>query len=477
MKWYVSFSIIFVLLILYCPISKVAARELYDDFAGTYIDQGKWTHREFVREIVGGKLVSKVSNYPATELWPGWPGWFVNSTAFQNPASINIIECKITIVTTKLVSGNQPSSFARIGGMFYNVQNSGGATGDIWAEVLISDRGNGGLEAYWEVEEILDDNVTSSKELGNGTLIPAGTLNYGTPYTVKLAYDGNKGFVFTVAGVSENFSGPDRQAAAGNLFKGLITGIDSDGGSGIGYVHALFDDVHINNEETPYDDFSDAPLDPAKWRWLEFVRETSGGKLRMNVQGCDDVRGNGISLAAYDTRYIKAKVLIESGSQVPSGNQGWVRIAGWYYNDSRGPGSGLPYNGYEGDVWVSNRLIIDSDGQLKALAAVQRLEDADGTTGPILLWQTFPTSINFNTEYILSIKFTGSSIIFKCNNDTLTYQVTTPIYEPSKKWLGFQSRVYVDPDECGYIKGRIDDVFVYKVVKLSPGIPLLLLTD
>jgi hypothetical protein len=361
--------------------------------------------------------------------------------------------------------------------MFYNVRGSGGATGDIWAEVLIGDRGNGGLEAYWVVEEILDDNVTSSKELGNGTLIPAGTLNYGTPYIVKLAYDGNKGFLFTVAGVSDTFSGPDRQAPAGFLLKGLITGIDSDGGSGIGYVHALFDDVHINNEEAPYDDFSTEPLDPTKWKALEIVRETSGGRLRLNVQGCDDVGRNSVALAAYDTRYIEAKVLIESGSQVPSGNDGWARIAGWYYNDSRGPGSGLPYNGYEGDVWITNRLGIDSEGQLEAVAAVWRSDDADATTGPSLLWQPFPTPINFNTEYILSIEFTGSSIIFKCNNDILRYKVTTPIYDPSEKWLGFQSRVYVDPGECGYIKGRIDDVFVYKEVKLSPGIPLLLLAD
>ena len=38
------------------------AKSLYDDFSGTYIDSQKWEHREFVREVVGGKLVSKIGN-------------------------------------------------------------------------------------------------------------------------------------------------------------------------------------------------------------------------------------------------------------------------------------------------------------------------------------------------------------------------------------------------------------------------------
>ena len=38
-----------------------AESTLYDDFSGTYIDGQKWIWRERVREVVGGKLVSKIT--------------------------------------------------------------------------------------------------------------------------------------------------------------------------------------------------------------------------------------------------------------------------------------------------------------------------------------------------------------------------------------------------------------------------------
>ena len=35
------------------------APTLYDNFSGQYIDSQKWYYRELVREVAGGKLVSK----------------------------------------------------------------------------------------------------------------------------------------------------------------------------------------------------------------------------------------------------------------------------------------------------------------------------------------------------------------------------------------------------------------------------------
>jgi hypothetical protein len=433
-----------------------AEKELYDDFSGTYIDSQKWT-RELVREVVGGKLVSKLGNASGT-------GFFDNSTLFQDPTSINTIESEITVVVTNLDTGNDPISFARIGGFFYNTQTSGGATGDIWAAVFIGDRGSG-LEAFWEVEEALDDDLTNFELKGSGTLIGPGTLTHGIPYTVKLDYDGNTGFEFTVAGESESFIGPARQRVAVTEFKALITGIDADGGSGTGYVYAWFDDVYVNNEGTAYDTFTTAPLDQANWRSSEVVREIAGGKLRMNILSAyqDWVTDEGAvrcRAKKRNTSYFEAKVEVDSDSWVSSGNAGYARIAGFYYNDSRGPGSGLPYDGYEGEIWAENRITLDESGNLRVSAIVDRIDNPELSEFTRLLYQNFLMPIVFDTEYILSIKFTGLLFIFSCNGETQVYNVATSVYPSISGRRHLSSLAYGSPGQASYIKAQFDDVYI-----------------
>ena len=137
-----------------------AASALYDDFSGTYIDGQKWNEREFVREVVGGQLVSKVRNSTTTATAN-------NLTSFQNPSSINIIQCDITVVATNLDTGTNPFSVARIEGVFYNASNSGTQLGNIFAAIYIGDRGNG-IEAWWVVSESQDDQGTIWNEIGTG---------------------------------------------------------------------------------------------------------------------------------------------------------------------------------------------------------------------------------------------------------------------------------------------------------------------
>jgi len=246
-----------------------------------------------------------------------------------------------------------------------------------------------------------------------------GTLVYGTAYTAKIDYDGANGFTFTVDIQSKSFNtGPARQRDAVTGYKGLTTGAYSDGGSGTGYTSALFDNVYINNQVAVYDDFSTAPLDQTKWQSLEVAREISGGKLQLNVQGDGGANfTNGIE-PVEKTGYIEAKLLVESGS-LP-GTNGHMRMIGIFYNESRGPGSGLPYNGLEGDAWVTNRIELDGSGNLTAAAGVWRFDDPnDGNIGTSRFWGQFPTKIDFDTEYTLSIRFTMSQLVFTCNNDTL----------------------------------------------------------
>jgi len=228
-----------------------------DDFSGTCLDGQKWNDRELVREIVGGKLVSKVGNGPSC--------CTKNFIHFLNPSTINVIQSDITVVKTILDTGTNPASCARIQGLFYNTRTSGGATGDIWAGVSIGDRGSG-LEAWWSVEEALNDDRTSWSNKGSGTLIGSGTLTYGTEYTAKITYDGANGFTFTVNGQNDTFSGPGYQRASITEHKALATRIFADAPSYDGYVSAQFDNVYINNQVAVYDDFSTGSLDPTKWQ-------------------------------------------------------------------------------------------------------------------------------------------------------------------------------------------------------------------
>ncbi len=424
-----------------------AAKALYDDFSGNFIDSSKWYGSEFVREVAGGNLASKVANNTSTTSAR-------NNTSFQNPSSINVIECDITAVVVNFDAGIGNKSFARISGRFYNTLNSGTQSGDIWAGVYIGDRGSG-LEAWWEVHESLDDEGNTWEEKGSNTLTVPG-LAFGNPYTAKIEYDGANGFTFTVAGVSDSFTGPARQAAEFYSYKGLETGVY--GSSGTGYASALFDNVFVNN--AAYDNFSTAPLNQTKWSNDEEIREIANGKLRLNRLGFDGQSQITLPLAAYDTPYLEAKVRIESSSQLSPGALGIARIQGYYYNESRGPGSGQDYNEYEDDVFVQIRLQLEDNGNLKAVAMVDRSEDANETTYTSLFSQDFTTNINFDTDYTLSIEFRESMLIFKCNDETLSYDITSPIYTPFGEQRSLRSRVYLDQGESGYIKAQFDDVYV-----------------
>ena len=340
-----------------------AARTLYDDFSGSLMDKRKWIELELVREVAAGKLVSKIRNAAGE-------GNF-NHTQFQNPSSINAIQTDITVVSTNLNTGTDSMPYAIVHGTFYNTQSSGGSAGDVQADVFIVDHGSG-LQVFWEVNEILDDNWTSAEVKGSGTLIEPGTLDYNTPYIAKIEYDGNNGFQFTVAGVSVSFIGPSRLRPAVMGFKSLST-------TGVGYTSVLFDNVYINNEGV-YEDFSSPSLNPDKWIESEVAREVSNGFLQFYIQGENGNDWVSTYLSDSKTSYLEAKVRIESDSQFSSGAWGIARIQGTYYNDSRGPGSGREYNESEGDVFVQVRLQLQIDGALKAKALVIRSDIPIGTT-------------------------------------------------------------------------------------------------
>ena len=151
------------------------------------------------------------------------------------------------------------------------------------------------------------------------------------------------------------------------------------------------------------------------------------------------------------------------------GTSAYSRIAGWYYNDSRGPGSGVPYNGNEGDIWVSNGIRLNEDNQLVAHCYIQRCNIADpwGGDWTDLLNEDFTASIGFDTEYTLSIEYTGSKFLLKCNDETYQYDVTSARHPPFKPQRELRSRVYAGPGEPGFLSADFDDVYA-----ITDGTPI-----
>ena len=316
------------IVILFSAGNLFAGKTLYDDFSTGYLDGKKWRQRTYVLEIVAGQLVSKIGNRSPGMSAEVLPGIFRNHLPFAppNPTApetlddIKIIECEITIVETKLDSATNSKSGAMIFGYFYNKNGTGTATGDILAQIMIGDRGNRGLEAFWVAVETLTDDAQTEGFLDGDTILGPGTLQYDTPYKLKISYDGTKTFDFSIfvgsTEYTDSFTGPDKNGIAITSLKSISTGIDATNGSNNGYVSAKIDNVYINDELTVYDNFSDPLIDLTNWKWSEWVRDPSNGYLQANIIGFGSNQAVNTHLSEIDAFYIEVKTRIDSGSQL-----------------------------------------------------------------------------------------------------------------------------------------------------------------
>ena len=447
-----SHSLIF-LVVCILGIQTATAKTLYDNFSSNLLDSSKWNEGEFVREVSQGKLVMILHNSPTEE-------YIRKTSPFLNPSSINTIEFDITLSAVTLDSGTDPESFARVDGRFYNAQNSGTERGDIWAGLYIGDRGSG-LEVWWYVSEATDDGGNNWDDKGSGSLDVPGGISYNQSYTVKIDYDGANKFTFTVAGVSNSFTGPVRQGAAYTKYKALETIVYTNGGAGDGSISALFDNVLING--SAYDDFSTSPLDQTKWVEQESAREIDNGKVRLvshSTGNRENTRLNFVQISSYT----EATIRINSSSMIDPGDRGIARIDGYFYNDTYGPGSGSNYNGYEGNVWVGFYLNYYGNGTLKAACSGDRSSDAADTQQDNLFYREFNLPIVLDRDYKLSIHFTGSSLRFIIKDtvtgqmDVFGYEISTSVYEPYDKYVSFLSRVYGN-STGGYMAAEFDNVY------------------
>ena len=444
--------------------SAFAARSAYDDFeGGQYFDWMRWRANQFARSATSGFLFSFLDGAPDAS------GRLANQTVFTDSGSITSIQANVAVDNAWLSGPDSDAAVAEISGAFYhnNTLNQ-----DILAAVYIGNQGSGGgsnPEAWWAIVGINENGGFSI--LDYGILVPyddASPLSYGVTYQAVLSYDSvDNEFTFTVDGRSHIYStlptndGVPSYGAA----KGLSTVLlDFEGTGGGGAVFARFDDVVVNG--SAYDDFSTLVLNPTKWNPLEFVRQvvdvSGSNKAQLNIRAMGSDRQAVLPLAYSTTPYLEAKVAVQSGSSLTDNAFGRARLGGYFYNESRGPGSGQDYNGREGDVWVQVALQVYKDAgvdKIKAVASAD-VSNVDESSWTTLFSQDLATGLSFDTEYTLSIDFSGTNLTVKCNTNSYTYPIGTSVYEPSAPARTLSSKMYAGPGEGGYLFATFDDVFV-----------------
>jgi len=441
----------------------IAAVGLYDDFeASPNFDSGKWHDSRFVREIVSDELVSIVEGRPESD------GARRNRTLFTDPQAINSIQANVKVQGASLTEIQ--SVAAVLEGIFYHNNST---NEDIWAGVHIGDQG-AGLMAWYAVVGRNSSGV--SRVISSGPVVAPGSLSLNAWYTCKIKYDGgNHKFAFTANGQAVELASGSLPANDGAPLYGSMKSVTTQilempfDGQGSGYISARFDNVYVNESDTAYDDFGSSNLDSTKWQSLESVRQISnaGGnnKVRLDVRSLGGFQIVGQGLRYNNTNYLEANIAVQSNTMMPPiwGANGTVQIGGWFYNDSRGPGSGLAYDGRLGDVVVVVLLSAFWDGGTSSMKLQARCYawvalDPAGTFGNTLFYYTLPNDLAFDTEYNFSIELTDDKIIIRFNTvNVYTHNITTPVYEPSIPDRTVNA--YTGHRE-GYLHSTYDDVRV-----------------
>ncbi len=430
---------------------------LYDNFSNDKLDISKWKSLEFVRKVSPeGVLTSKIRATNADER---------NRTTISSGSLIDKLTADIRIVEANRVSGANLEVFGRIAGFFYNADfnSPSDATGEIWAGVFIGDRGEG-LEAWWAVQKSLDETYDNFEPLADGVLIDPGILDFNTFYTIEIEYIGGEVFLFSISGpgitsTTELFEGPVFQGPSFDGRKHLVTGINMGGTDGEGDVSADFDNVFIDN--ILHDDFNTLELHPGRWHERAYIREIVNDKVRL----ASSSRGPRETTRLFFKEikpYIKTDLTVSNDSWVAPGSLGRARIGDYFYNDTYGPGSGLPYNDHEGETFF--RIYIDqvNAGPLRAACGAFRTDTPNDTAWTTLFDYTFPIPIVPDRAYTISIHFLNPQVIFTCKDtvtqveETFEYMIPTPTYPSSQTYRQLSSRVW----GTGTMDATFDNVYV-----------------
>ena len=203
-----------------------------------------------------------------------------------------------------------------------------------------------------------------------------------------------------------------------------------------------------------YDDFSKNEIDFTKWTDCQ-RGEIRNGQLWLDLFGSNSWAATRCNVIEKNiTNYLSSLVSISRNSYTVSDSSVAVKIGGIFYNDTFDGSSG--YNDWEGNIFADVRLQLYK-GNIRAKAVVIRCNNRSCSSKTPLSGY-FTQLLNFDTKYLLSIEFVNSSIIFKCNDESIIYSIKTPVYSTNKLNRRLSEMVYADQGESGYVQGSFDDV-------------------
>lgn len=152
---------------------------------------------------------------------------------------------------------------------------------------------------------------------------------------------------------------------------------------------------------------------------------------------------------------MQLKTTIQNTSQIIGNGTAYTRVGAYFYNSERGPGN---YNGYVGNVWSDLRIVLENGNSLKAKAYLWKATLADQSAGETIFEQAFTTPIDFETEYQISIELIGSEMIYKCNGEKITYQISSQVFEPFQPYQHLTCRINPEEGSSASIMALFDDV-------------------
>lgn len=438
---------------------------LYDDFSSASLDSEKWkTTNQYIREVESGAL----------RLFEEGSGTFSNSVTTNSTSTRKI---RTTVRLNEATAYTDGNAFFNVGGRFYNTTSDADAlTRQVRASISIGDFGDdedGLAVSYW----IGTNNNENGdyEEFTSGYILSAGDngLALDTAYQLEIKYDENNNFTFTIYDATETELGT--VSVPGPAFGVLIDANRwlqvmtlGDGGR----IDVTVDSVEMGDVDpalyATYDDFSETTLSSDKWATSEAVRSiTDAGELRLLSHSFTDQR-TVRSVLKERFSYIETKVKFSSQSALEdskSDTELRARLSGTLYNSSHGPGSGLSYNGAEGDVWAQVAINYSAENGLTAYATVEEAADANWDSYNTTINDTLNIDIDYDTEYILYIGFTGDFIAVGIDSVDGTQHamegdtIDTPKYLPYAPSMELVARVSVDGG-AGLSEVYFDDVQV-----------------
>ncbi len=458
---------------IFCCATTVYAGKPFDDFSGELLDSAKWRGKDgealtMGREIINGVFESWAVGIIDDQVNPG----ILNRMPLENPNTINTVSVDAKILMAS-ISDTVNAAGAGIEGSFYN--EAGGA---VWANIKIALTLNG----YDVVCGITTpDNVFHSSD---PFVLP---ITKDETYNLKIVYDGNIGFTFTVvnnttaASETHTVSGINAKSGAPapeDAFKSLSTEIWGQT-TGMGIIVAEFDNVMVNN--ALFDDFSTGAPDKTRWIGYEVGRYSEDKEVELVLGNTGNSSETQLDLFIKDdhisTNLLQADFSIESVSNYGTDSYGLMRlISDVSYNTTQ---TGPPYNGEDGEIYAYVTVNQYANGSFAPDAYLFSCAGANCSSIESIFYQQFTScNIQTDTRFTVSIERKEKNIIFRCEDELITHTLTGTVYpSTADKWREIRLMVESPSGNPGVMKAHVDNVYIGNAFPWNIFLPSILTGD